>query len=171
MARVSVRIARPADAVLAGAAARLIRAAARDHDIAVRSAGLLRQKIAAGAAALALAEGELIGFGYFSAWEGGRFVSHSGLVVRDAERGLGIGRRLKECLFRASRRLYPGAATMSLTSSQAVMQLNRSLGFRRVPLERLTKDPEFWKGCRTCRNYAAVVARGERCCCAGMLRR
>jgi len=50
-----------------------------------------------------------------------------------------------------------------------VKEMNLALGFRMVPLGRLTKDPAFWAGCRTCRNYAAVQARGELCCCEGMI--
>ncbi len=166
---VLVRIALPEDRALAGAAARLIEIASRDADIARRSEDLLRAKIENGRAAVAIANGELVGFGYFSEWEGGRFVSHSGLVVRDDQRGIGLGRRLKEKLLEASRRLFPDAATMSLTTSTAVEQLNVSLGFERVPLDRLTSDPEFWKGCETCRNYEQVKREGKKCCCFGMI--
>jgi GNAT superfamily N-acetyltransferase len=167
--RLTVRIARAEDAVHAPAAARLIRAASRGHDIARRSSALLRSKIASGRAVVALQDGELVGFGYFSDWEGGKFVSHSGLVVRDDLRGHGLGRRLKERLLRASHRLFPHASTMSLTTSPAVEAMNRSLGFRKVPLSRLTRDPQFWEGCRTCRNYLRVRREGRRCCCDAML--
>lgn len=166
---VEVRIARPEDRAFAAAAARLIEAAARDSDIARRSEELLRAKIETGRAAVAIANGELVGFGYFSEWEGGRFVSHSGLVVREDHQGIGLGRRLKERLLEASRRLFPDATTMSLTTSKAVEQLNLSLGFVHVPLDRLTSDPEFWKGCETCRNYAQMQREGKKCCCFGMI--
>ena len=164
-----MRAARPADAPLARAAAALLRRASSDHDVAVRSAALLRSKIETGRAVVALRGRELLGFGYVSEWEGGRFVSHSGLVVRDDARGLGLGRKLKERLLRLSRHRFPRAATMSLTSSPAVLALNRSLGYRRVPLERLTSDPEFWAGCLGCRSYARARREGKRCCCFGML--
>ena len=56
---------------------------------------------------------------------------------------------------------------MSLTTSPQVKKLNLSLGFHVVPLDQLADDPAFWEGCKTCRNYAEVKARGERCCCEG----
>ncbi len=170
MSDVEVRIAGPADAPFAAAAAALIDRAAAVADIARRDEELLRGKIEAGRAAIALDGDALVGFGYFSAWEGGRRVSHSGLVVRPDHRGEGLGRRLKLALFEASRRQFPRATTISLTTSPAVERLNLSLGFRRAPLEELTDDPEFWKGCRTCRNYERVRAEGKRCCCFGMIR-
>jgi GNAT superfamily N-acetyltransferase len=167
---VEVRISDERDLVHATAAQALIARAAADNDIAPRELAFLEQKIRTGRAAVALADGELIGFGFFSEWEGGAFVSHSGLVVDDAWRGQHLGRRLKTCLFEASERRFPRATTMSLTTSEAVKAMNLSLGFRVVPLDRLTSDPAFWDGCRTCRNYERVQQAGERCCCEGMIR-
>jgi len=166
---VVVRIAREEDAAYAADAARLIAAAARENDIARREVDFLAHKIRTGRAALALAAGELVGFGYWSEWEGGRFVSHSGLVVEAAQRGRGLGRRLKLALFESSRERLPRAALISLTTSPQVAAMNRALGFRVVPLERLTSDPAFWEGCKTCRNYAEMQRLGRKCCCEGML--
>lgn len=164
-----VRPATAEDVGLAPAASALIRAAARENDIAERSVEWLRAKIEHDRAVVALRGEELVGFGYWSEWEGGRFISHSGLVVQPELRGYGLGRRLKAILVEASRRTFPKATLMSLTTSPQVKALNLSFGFRVVPLDRLTKDEAFWKGCETCRNYAAVRARGERCCCEGMI--
>lgn len=166
---IEVRVAGPADVRHAAAASALIAAAAAGHDIAQRSPELLAEKIRTGHAALALRAGELVGFGFWSEWEGGRFVSHSGLVVREDLRGHKLGRRLKLALFDSSRHVLPRASLMSLTTSPEVKAMNLSLGFQVVPLERLTKDPAFWAGCRTCRNYADVQRRGAICCCEGML--
>lgn len=166
---ITVRGTGPGDERFAAAAAELIRSVAHDHDIALRSEEWLAKKIAAGRAAVALEGDELIGFGYWSSWEHERFVSHSGLVVRADRRGHGLGKRLKRELFESTRRALPRARIMSLTTSPQVIAMNRALGFEIVPLERLTKDEAFWDGCRTCRNYADVRARGERCCCFGML--
>ena len=164
-----VRQARPEDARYAEAASRLIDTASSDYDIAGRAPAWLRKKIEGGRAAVALAGDELVGFGYWSDWEGGKFVSHSGLIVRADMQGHGLGRRLKTVLFESSKRELPDAILMSLTTSPQVKRLNESFGFKVVPLDRLTNDPAFWEGCRTCRNYAEVQARGERCCCDGMI--
>ncbi len=164
-----VRVANEGDEDYAEAAAALIAAAAAHNDVARRPAGWLRDKILRGRAALAMADGELVGFGYWSDWEGGAFVSHSGLVVRTDRQGLGLGRRLKVLLFESSRRRFPRATLMSLTNSPEVKAINLSLGFKVVPIERLTQDPSFWEGCETCRNYEAVRARGETCCCESMI--
>ncbi len=167
---VAVRVARPEDARFADRASALIRAAARDHDIAERDPELLREKLETGRAVLALRGDELVGFGFFSEWEGGKFVSHSGLVVDESMRGRGLGRGLKLRLFEASESMFPNAVTMSLTTSEAVRAMNLSLGFRVVPFEQMTDDPDFWAGCRTCRNYEATRRAGIRCCCEGMVR-
>ncbi len=176
MGALEVHESTPEDVRFAEAASRLIDAASSQYDIAKRSPEWLGAKIRAGRAAIATAaapsdERELVGFGYWSAWDKDTFISHSGLVVRPDYRGSGLGRDLKTILFDSSRRQLPRATLMSLTTSPHVRALNLSLGFEVVPLDQLTHDPAFWEGCRTCRNYAAVQARGERCCCEGMLLR
>ena len=169
-ADVLVRTATEGDVHHAGAASALIAAAAVDHDIAPREVPLLEEKLASGRAAIALSGERLVGFGFFSEWQGGAFVSHSGLVVDPEWRGRLLGRRLKRCLFEASERMFPDATTMSLTTSKAVKAMNLALGFRVVPLDELTTDPAFWEGCRTCRNYEQVQRAGDRCCCEGLIR-
>jgi hypothetical protein len=171
---ITVRESGPADVRFAPAASALIDRVADRFDIARRAPDWLAPKIAKRHAALGLMPDEsggeeLVGFGYWSDWEGGKFVSHSGLVVRPDLMGMGLGKRLKLVLFESSRRVLPRATLMSLTTSPQVRRMNLDLGFQVVPLDRLTKDPAFWEGCKTCRNYAAVQARGEICCCEGMI--
>ncbi len=168
---VEVRIALPSDGDLSEAAEKLIENAVKGADIARRCQHLLRQKIEAGHAAVAISGGQLVGVGYFSAWQDGKFVSHSGLVVREDHQGEGLGRKLKERLFEASRREFKDASIISLTTSPAVEALNLSLGFEKVPLSEFTTDPAFWKGCETCRNYEQVQRAGKKCCCFGMILR
>lgn len=165
-----MRVATDADVEFAGAASALIKEFSDAHDIVDREVDYLEQKISTGRAALAVHGGELVGFGFWSDWEGGKFVSHSGLVVRRDHWNRGLGRRLKQALFDASRARFPGATLMSLTNSSQVKALNLSLGFVQVPLDRLTSDPTFWAGCRECRNWDEVQARGDKCCCEGMIR-
>jgi GNAT superfamily N-acetyltransferase len=167
--RIEVRMACAGDERLAEAAGALVAAAALEHDLALRPVEWLAEKLRAGHAALALERGELVGFGYWSAWDAGRWVSHSGLVVRADRRGLGLGRRLKLALLASSRAALPEARTLSLTTSPAVRALNLRLGFREAAFEELTEDPAFWAACQTCRNFAAARAAGRRCCCMAML--
>jgi len=149
--------------------AALIREASIEHDIALRAEELLEFKIRTGRAVMAFYDEDLVGFAYFSEWEEGRFISHSGLVVRADMRGAGLGRALKMALFEASRARFPDAVVMSLSSSEEVIALNRSLGFKPVPFEKMTRDEGFWKGCESCRNWPETHAAGERCCCQGMI--
>jgi len=171
MGVLEVRESTSEDVHRAEAASGLIEQASTEYDIARRTPEWLARKIEMGRAAIATDGGELVGFGYWSAWENDTFISHSGLVVRPDHRGSGMGRKLKRVLFESSRRQLPKAALMSLTTSPQVRKLNLSLGFEIVALEELTKDPAFWEGCKSCRNFAGVQARGERCCCEGMLLR
>lgn len=168
---VEVRVSNRADVRRAETAARMIADASRDNDIAERDAHYLARRIAEGMAALALRGDSLVGFGYCCPWEGGRFVSHSGLVVCPTMRGQGLGRQLKMLLFEIARRRYPDAVLMSLTSSPRVRAWNLSLGFRPVPHEELTSDPGFWEGCRACRNFGQVQRSGRRCCCEALVLR
>jgi len=169
-AELCVRASGPGDAAHAPAAVRLLAASAEEYDIATREESFLAPKLEGGRAALALAAQELVGFGYWSEWGGGAFVSHSGLVVHRDRRGAGLGRRLKELLLQGSQARFPGAVTMSLTSSPQVRALNLSLGFRPCRFDELTSDPAFWAGCEACRNYARIRSEGQICCCEPMLR-
>jgi len=169
MGDVEVRESGPGDVHFAEAASALIDAVADEYDIARRSPDWLAKKIEQGKAGLAVEDGVLVGFGYWSDWEGGKFVSHSGLVVRRDKFGTGLGKRVKLVMVESSQRALPGATLMSLTTSPSVKKMNLDLGFVVVPLDRMTKDESFWDGCKTCRNYEEVQAKGERCCCEGMI--
>ena len=48
--------------------------------------------------------------------------------------------------------------------------MNYELGYKPVTFSELTDDPEFWKGCQTCKNFD-VLTRTEHkmCLCTGML--
>ena len=48
--------------------------------------------------------------------------------------------------------------------------MNYELGYKPVTFSELTDDPEFWKGCQTCKNFD-ILTRTERkmCLCTGML--
>ena len=119
MGVLEVRESTPGDVHHAEAAARLIEQASTEYDIARRAPEWLAQKIEKARAAIATDEGELVGFGYWSAWEDDTFVSHSGLVVRPDFRGSGLGRDLKMVLFESSRRQLPFWGTVPFWCSAA----------------------------------------------------
>jgi len=50
------------------------------------------------------------------------------------------------------------------------MKINYDLGYEPVTFSELTDDPNFWKGCQTCKNYD-ILQRTEHkmCLCTGML--
>jgi len=164
-----IRQSTAADVDLSQTASQLIASVTNEFDIARRTPEFLVEKIESGQAALALDNGDLVGFGYYSDWEDGRFVSHSGLVVKTEYRGQGLGRQLKTVLFAASRQRFPDAIVMSLTSSPEVKAMNLKLGFQVVSTAALTSDKTFWEGCKTCRRYAQTQAKGLKCCCTAMI--
>ena len=52
----------------------------------------------------------------------------------------------------------------------AVMKINYQLGYKPVHFSELTDDPEFWKGCQTCKNYDVLTRTEQKMClCTGML--
>lgn len=166
---VEIRPSTAADARWSQSAADLIADASDEFDIARRSPTFLGAKIESGQAALAFCDGNLVGFGYYSDWEGGRFVSHSGLVVKPDYRGHGLGRRLKLALFEASKQRFPQAVLMSMTRSPEVKAMNLQLGFRVVPIDAVTNDPAFWEGCKQCRRFAEAQTKGLKCCAEAMI--
>jgi len=143
----------------------------RGTGIAGRSADYLRQKMQEGRAVIAtLPDGQWIGFAYMDVWEEGAFVSQSGLIVDPAYRLHGVARQLKYALFALSRRLFPEAKIFSITTSQAVMNLNGQLGFRPVAFSELPQEARFWSLCQTCQNCDILARTGRKyCLCTGML--
>jgi len=148
-----------------------ISARERGTGIARRTPEYVTEKILAGKAVIAIAEdGRFAGFSYIETWGHKKFVANSGLIVAHAFRGMGIAMRIKKRIFQLSQELFPQAKIFSITTGAAVMKMNYSLGFRPVPFSFLTDDPEFWKGCQGCRNYAILEANDFRMClCTGLL--
>ncbi|WP_423735549.1 N-acetyltransferase family protein [Chitinophaga caseinilytica] len=168
-----VRTATLADARFASLIAETIStsAKARGTGIAGRTPEMVRGKIAQGKAVIALtADGEWAGFAYIETWEGGKFVSNSGLIVRPEFRGMGVAAAVKQAVFQLSRQLYPNAGIISITTSAAVMKLNSRLGFRPVSFAEITQDDAFWEGCRSCANHGILSAKERRVCfCTALL--
>lgn len=143
----------------------------RGTGIAGRTPAYLRQKMLDGKAVIAtLPNGKWIGFAYLETWDENQFVSQSGLIVDPAYRELGVAKQIKRALFDLSRRLFPRAKIVSITTSQAVMTLNNELGFRPVAFQELPREDRFWNQCASCQN-CDILARTKHkyCLCTALL--
>ena len=149
----------------------LLSARERGTGIARRTPEYVTEKMMAGKAVIAITEdGRFAGFSYIETWGGKEYVANSGLIVAHDFRGIGLAMRIKTRIFQLSRELFPNAKIFSITTGAAVMKMNYELGFRPVTFAALTDDPEFWKGCQGCRNYAILESNEHRMClCTGLL--
>ncbi len=149
----------------------LILSHGRNVGVACRSKDYIREKILANHAVIAISEvGELVGFSYVESWKGKNFVANSGLFVVKRFRNMGVGHRIKEMVFDLSRKLYPNAKILSVTTGAAVMKMNYDLGFHPVPFTSLTQDPDFWSGCKGCSHYDILKSHNcNMCICTGLL--
>ena len=95
---------------------------------------------------------------------------HSGLIVHHDYRNQGLAKKIKSKVFDYSQEKYPDAKIFGITTGLAVMKINYELGYKPVTFSELTDDPEFWKGCQTCRNYDVLQRTNQKMClCTGML--
>lgn len=146
-------------------------AIARGTGIAKRNPETVAQKMRDGKAIIALTSaGNWVGFSYCEAWEHGKFVSNSGLIVAPQYRNSGVAKSIKDRVFRLSRRMYPDAKIFSITSGTAVMKMNAHLGFLPVSFAEITHDQQFWEGCKSCPNYDILERKKKsNCLCTAML--
>lgn len=145
-------------------------AKARGTGIAKRSPEYIIQKMEEGKAVIALTKDNVwVGFCYVETWEHGKFVANSGLIVHPDYRKSGVATAIKAMAFRLSRKKYPEAQIIGLTTSMAVMKINSELGYEPVPFSELPQEDSFWKGCSSCVNYD-ILTRTNRahCLCTGM---
>ena len=83
---------------------------------------------------------------------------------------MGLAKKIKTKIFNYSKEKYPEAKIFGITTGLAVMKINYELGYKPVTFSELTDDPEFWKGCQTCRNYDVLQRTQQKMClCTGML--
>jgi hypothetical protein len=147
-----------------------ISAQERGTGIAKRDPEYIKKKMRDGKAVIAMDGEELAGFSYIETWGHKQFVANSGLIVAHAYRKIGLSRHIKRKIFELSKKLYPKAKIFSITTGPAVMKINYELGFRPVPFTELTEDPEFWAGCRGCRNYDILERNNYKMClCTALL--
>jgi GNAT superfamily N-acetyltransferase len=142
----------------------------RGTGIAKRTPEYIQKKMENGNAIIALRGEDFVGFCYIEVWGHEKFVANSGLIVHPDFRGTGLAKRIKQAAFDLSRKKFPEAKLFGITTGLAVMKINYALGYKPVTFSELTDDPEFWNGCKTCKNFD-ILTRTERkmCLCTGML--
>jgi len=143
----------------------------RGTGIAKRSVVYLMEKMVEGKAIIATTkDGDWVGFCYVETWEHGKFVANSGLIVSPHYRNSGMAKAIKSKAFELSRKKYPNAKIIGITTSLAVMKINSDLGYEPVTFSELTTDEAFWKGCASCVNYDVLTRTGRKnCLCTGMM--
>ena len=142
----------------------------RGTGIAKREPAYVAQKMASGDGIIAFVEGELAGFCYIETFEDKTFVVNSGLIVNADIRKGGVGKAIKQAVFELSRSKYPQAKIFGITTSLAVMKINTDLGYEPVTFSELTTSEDFWKGCKSCKNYGILMENERKLClCTGML--
>lgn len=142
----------------------------RGTGIARRTPEYILSKMEAGNAVIALEGETFAGFCYIEAWDHGKFIANSGLIVHPDFRGQGLAKRIKEEIFKLSRKRYPDAKIFGITTGLAVMKINSNLGYKPVTFSELTDDKSFWRGCQTCKNFDVLTRTEQKMClCTGML--
>jgi hypothetical protein len=171
--KIIVRVATPDDKSYAETITKEMEesAKARGTGIAKRSPDYIKMKVDEGKAVIAhTVDGTWVGFCYVEAWEHGKYVANSGLIVSPAFRKSGVATEIKRTVFELSRRKYPDAKIFGLTTGLAVMKINSDLGYEPVTYSELTNDEEFWKGCQSCVNFDILTSKGRKnCLCTAML--
>ena len=118
---IEVRIAKSADLRHVPRITALLEEAQRGGAIiAIRSTDYLEGAIREKRAVVAVQGATLVGFAAAHAWDEGKYVSHSALVVAPEFRGRHLARRIKRTLLDLTHKRWPDAAVMSLTLSHHV---------------------------------------------------
>lgn len=142
----------------------------RGTGIAKRTPEYVMQRLKNGNAVIALDGDKFAGFCYIEVWGNKDFVANSGLIVHPDYRNQGLAKKIKKKIFELSREKFPEAKIFGITTGLAVMKMNYELGYRPVTFSELTTDPDFWKGCQTCKNFDILTRTEQKMClCTGML--
>lgn len=142
----------------------------RGTGIARRTPEYIIKRLENGNAVIALDGENFAGFCYIEVWGHKKFVANSGLIVHPDYRKQGLAKKIKKAIFELSREKFPDAKIFGITTGLAVMKMNYELGYKPVTFSELTDDPEFWKGCQTCKNFDVLTRTDHKMClCTGML--
>jgi len=142
----------------------------RGTGIAKRTPEYIQKKLENGNAVIALDRDIFAGFCYIEVWGHEKYVANSGLIVRPDYRVQGLAKKIKATIFKLSQEKFPEAKIFGITTGLPVMKINYELGYKPVTFSELTNDPEFWKGCHTCKNFDVLMRTEQKMClCTGML--
>jgi N-acetylglutamate synthase-like GNAT family acetyltransferase len=142
----------------------------RGTGIAKRTPEYIIKRLENGNAVIALDGEKFAGFCYIEVWGTKDFVANSGLIVHPDYRNQGLAKKIKKEIFELSRKKFPEAKIFGITTGLAVMKMNYELGYKPVTFSELTNDPDFWKGCQTCKNFDILTRTEQKMClCTGML--
>ena len=142
----------------------------RGTGIAKRTPEYIQKKLENGNAVIALDGAVFAGFCYIEIWGHEKYVANSGLIVHPDYRSKGLAKKIKASIFELSQKKFPEAKIFGITTGLPVMKINYELGYKPVTFSELTDDPEFWKGCQTCKNFDVLTRTEQKMClCTGML--
>ena len=142
----------------------------RGTGIAKRTPEYILKKLEKGNAVIALDGDKFVGFCYIEIWGHNKYVANSGLIVHPDYRNQGMAKKIKKTIFELSIKKFPSAKIFGITTGLAVMKINYELGYQPVTFSELTDDPQFWKGCQTCKNFDILTRTEQKMClCTGML--
>lgn len=142
----------------------------RGTGIAKRTPEYILNKLEKENAVIALDKGKFVGFCYIEIWGHNNYVANSGLIVHPDFRNMGLAKKIKKAIFDLSLKKFPDAKIFGITTGLAVMKINYELGYQPVTFSELTDDPQFWKGCQTCKNFDILTRTEQKMClCTGML--
>jgi GNAT superfamily N-acetyltransferase len=142
----------------------------RGTGIAKRTPAYIQKKLENGNAVIALDGDTFAGFCYIEVWGHEKYVANSGLIVHPDYRSQGLAKKIKAAIFKLSQDKFPEAKIFGITTGLPVMKINYELGYKPVTFSELTDDPEFWKGCQTCKNFDVLTRTDQKMClCTGML--
>jgi hypothetical protein len=142
----------------------------RGTGIAKRTPDYIIKRLENGNAVIALEGDTFAGFCYIEVWGHQKFVANSGLIVHPDFRNQGLAKKIKKTIFNLSIKKFPEAKIFGITTGLAVMKMNYELGYKPVTFSELTDDPDFWKGCQTCKNFDILTRTEQKMClCTGML--
>ena len=142
----------------------------RGTGIAKRTPEYIQKKLENGNAVIALDGAIFAGFCYIEIWGHEKYVANSGLIVHRDYRSKGLAKKIKASIFELSQKKFPEAKIFGITTGLPVMKINYELGYKPVTFSELTDDPEFWKGCQTCKNFDVLTRTEQKMClCTGML--